>query len=238
MSPRILIVEDNNNLGDTLFEYLQGIGYMCWLAKTALQAKNFFSLHHPSIVLMDIGLPDQNGIELARELKQKKEKFSLLFLSTLNDPEIKVKAFDLGAEDYITKPFALRELTIRLNKIITLGKDFQQEADELIFGPLKIWFKKYEVLDSNKNIIQLSQKECAILKLLYQKNGEVYTRNQIIDSVWGEDKFPSHRTVDNYIVKLRKWCETDKAKHIEIHSIRGIGYKLTITIKGKKNGTL
>ena len=224
---KILIVEDDNNLGDTLQEYLQGLDYDCVLAKTAKDAKETFSRFAPEIVLMDIGLPDGSGLELAAKFRDFRKDFVLIFLSALNDPETKVEGFELGAEDYITKPFALRELTIRLERILKFRSDISSD-DEIARGKLKIWFKRFEVADAFGKIIPLSQKECAILRLLWNKRNDALTRDQIIDEVWGEDKFPSHRTVDNYIVHLRKWCETDDSKVMEIQSIRGIGYKLVI----------
>jgi two-component system alkaline phosphatase synthesis response regulator PhoP len=225
---KILIVEDDNNLGDTLFEYLEGFGHECLLAKTAKEAKEHFSKLAPDIVLMDIGLPDGSGLEIARQFRDFRKDFALLFLSALNDPETKVEGLEIGAEDYITKPFALKELMIRLDRLKSFKEDVDKVQDELNFGKLKVWFKRYEVQDGEGNVISLSQKECAILKFMWMNKDEALTRDQIIDKVWGEDKFPSHRTVDNYIVKLRKWAETDTGGPLEIQSIRGIGYKLTI----------
>ncbi len=226
-SSRILIVEDDNNLGDTLFEYLQAQGHEVELAKNIQAAREKFRSLTPEIVLMDIELPDGNGIELAKELRQEHKNYSLLFLSAQNDPEIKVEGFEAGAEDYITKPFAIKELLIRLDRI----KSFQQEIasdDEIVIGSLKIWFKRFEVQDGNGDVLPLSHKECSILKLLWSNQNNAVDRDQIIDKVWGENKFPSQRTVDNYIVKLRKWCETDTNGSVQIQSIRGIGYKLII----------
>lgn len=226
MENRILIVEDDNNLGDTLLEYLEAQGKSVTLAKSVKQAKECFSNFKPNIILMDIGLPDGNGIELAKLFRELRKDFSLLFLSALNDPETKVTSFEIGAEDYITKPFALKELTIRLDRILKFSVDIGRKEDEITLGKLKIWFKRFEVADANSNIISLSQKECAILKMLWDSKNEALTRDQIIDEIWGADKYPSSRTVDNYIVKLRKWCETDTSGKIEIQSIRSIGYKL------------
>lgn len=226
MENKILIVEDDNNLGDTLNEYLESQGKNVRLAKTAKEAKEQFSRFAPDIILMDIGLPDGNGLELAKLLRELRKDFVLLFLSALNDPETKVQGFEVGAEDYITKPFALKELTIRLERILKFSADLKSGDDEITLGKLKIWFKRFEVADAQGVIISLSQKECAILKMLWEAKNEALTRDQIIDEIWGQDKFPSHRTVDNYIVKLRKWCETDKNGKIEIQSIRSIGYKL------------
>jgi len=222
----ILIVEDEKNLGETLQEYLEGIGHNCKLAQTAEQGRTLFAELKPSIVLMDIGLPDGNGLDLAREFRDKRKDFVLLFLSALNDPETKVEGLEIGAEDYITKPFALKELVLRLKRINKFREGTGQQPEEITHGPLKIWFSKFEVSDAEGITIPLSQKECAILELLYKNRGEAVNRESIIEEVWGLDKFPSNRTVDNYIVKLRKWAETDNTKSLEIVSIRGVGYKL------------
>lgn len=224
----ILIVEDEENLGITLSEYLKSLGHDCSWAKNGKEARELFSKNRPSIILMDIGLPDSSGLDLAREFRKERKDFVLLFLSALNDPETKVEGLEIGADDYITKPFALKELILRLNKILSTQSDFNQRPDEITHGRLKIWFKRYEVQDGEGTIIALSQKECAILELLYKKQNEAVDRDEIIEKIWGEDKFPSNRTVDNYIVKLRKWTETDPSGSIEIQSIRSIGYKLII----------
>lgn len=224
----ILIVEDEENLGITLSEYLKGLGHECAWAKDARSARELFRIHKPTVILMDIGLPDGSGLDLAREFRKTRKDFVLLFLSALNDPETKVEGLEIGADDYITKPFALKELTLRLKRILSSQSEINKLPEEITHGPLKIWFKRYEVQDADGMVIGLSQKECAILELLYTKKNEAVDREEIIEKIWGEDKFPSNRTVDNYIVKLRKWCESDIAKSIEIQSIRSIGYKLII----------
>lgn len=224
----ILIVEDETNLGSTLEEYLKALGHQCVWAKTGAEARVFFQSKKPNLILMDIGLPDTTGLVLAREFRKVRKDFVLLFLSALNDPEIKVEALEIGAEDYITKPFALKELILRLERILKTQTSLETLPEEITHGPLKIWFRRYEVKDAEGNIIALSQKECAILEFLYKKQNTAVERDEIITHIWGEDKFPSNRTVDNYIVKLRKWCETDPDKSIEIQSIRSIGYKLIV----------
>lgn len=224
----ILIVEDEENLGITLSEYLKGLGHGCFWAKDAKSARELFASQKPGVILMDIGLPDGNGLDLAREFRKIRKDFVLLFLSALNDPETKVEGLEIGADDYITKPFALKELILRLNRILSSQSEISKLPEEINHGPLKIWFKRYEVQDAQGGVLTLSQKECAILELLYTKKNEAVDREEIIEKIWGEDKFPSNRTVDNYIVKLRKWCETDPAKNLEIQSIRSIGYKLIV----------
>jgi two-component system alkaline phosphatase synthesis response regulator PhoP len=224
----ILIVEDEENLGTTLSEYLTGLGHNCSWASNGEKARELFQTQKPNIILMDIGLPDTNGIDLAKSFRKIRKDFVLLFLSALNDPETKVNALEIGAEDYITKPFALKELILRLDRILKTQTSIETLPEEISHGPLKIWFKRYEVQDADGAIVALSQKECAILELLYKKKNSAVQREEIIEQIWGEDKFPSNRTVDNYIVKLRKWCESDSTRSLEIQSIRSIGYKLII----------
>lgn len=198
-------------------------------AKTCNEATSLFA-QIPSfdIVLMDIGLPDGNGLTLAESFRKIRKDFVLLFLSALNDPSTRVEGLEIGAEDFITKPFELKELVLRLKRIIKSQESLLAKPDEIILGPLKIWFKRFEVQDAKGEIIPLTQKECAILELLYQNKNEAITRDEIIDQIWGKDAFPSNRTVDNYIVKLRKWCESDATEATKITSIRGIGYKLEV----------
>ena len=224
----ILIVEDEENLGSTLEDYLKSLGHQCVWAKTGAEASAMFHDKNPNLILMDIGLPDTNGIKLAKEFRNIRKDFVLLFLSALNDPETKVEALEIGAEDYITKPFALKELILRLERILKTQTSMETLPEEIVHGKLKIWFRRYEVMDADGALVSLSQKECAILELLYKKHNEAITREEIIEKIWGEDKFPSNRTVDNYIVKLRKWCESDSSHVLEIQSIRSIGYKLII----------
>ncbi|PIK15982.1 response regulator transcription factor [Halobacteriovorax sp. JY17] len=228
---KILIVEDEKNLGITLQEYLSGLGHDCRLATTASEAKASFHEGNPKIILMDIGLPDGNGLDLAREFRKVRKDFVLLFLSAQNDPETRVEGLEIGAEDYITKPFALKELVLRLNRILEHQSITNSSPDEIKVGDLKIWFKRFELENGNGEITPISQKECSILELLIRNESQATTREEIIEAVWGEDKFPSNRTVDNYIVSLRKWCETSKENAIEIKSIRGIGYKLNFNAK-------
>lgn len=226
----ILIVEDELNLRVSLQEFLTDKGYYCQSASNCTEAKDIFLYKDfaPKVILMDIGLPDGDGIELAKELRSIRQDFILLFLSAQNDPETKYNGLEMGAEDYITKPFDLRELTLRLNKALTTHTALENYNDEIELGHLKIKFKSYEVTNADGSIVSLGQKECAILELLYNKKNQVVSRDEIIDKVWGIDAFPSNRTVDNYIVKLRRWIETDTSKTAEIKSIRGVGYQLYI----------
>ncbi len=225
-SSNILIVEDEQNLGATLKDYLQEKKFTCTWADTATKARKYFSESAFQIILMDIGLPDGNGLDLAKEFRKKRKDFVLLFLSAQNDPDIRVEGLEIGAEDYITKPFALKELTLRLNRIIQQDEKIKELPEEIRLGYISIWLKRFEVTTSDGKSFSLSQKECAILEQLYRNKNNAVNRDQIIAYVWGEEAYPSQRTVDNYIVKLRKIFETDNSKSAEILSIRSVGYKL------------
>ncbi len=224
----ILLVEDEKTLGETLQEYLNSKQYQCHWAKTCEEARKTLKDHKEniSIILLDIGLPDGSGIDLAKEFRKEKPEAVLFFLSAQNDPNTRLEGLEVGANDYITKPFELRELTLRLDRVLKIQKDILEIPNEVVYDDLAIYFKQYQAKLGNGGIISLSQKECAILKILHLNFNKVVSRDDIIDEVWGKESFPSNRTVDNYIVKLRKWSESSKIGKIRITSVRGIGYKL------------
>jgi two-component system alkaline phosphatase synthesis response regulator PhoP len=224
----ILIVEDEKNLGLTLADHLNSQGHKSFHAENLAEARVLFKIEKPFIVLMDIELPDGSGLDLAREFRELDREMVLLFLSAQNDPEIRVQGLEIGAHDYITKPFALRELMLRLERLLKTQEGRNEQPDEISHGKLKIFFKRFEVENAQGERISLSQKECAILEYLYKRKNEAVTRDEIIEHVWGEDKYPSNRTVDNYIVTLRKWSDSDNSGALAIQSIRAIGYKLQL----------
>lgn len=227
----VLIVEDEPNLGETLRDYLKTKRFDVDLAINCQEARLKFKTNTPAIVILDIGLPDGDGISLAREIRTYSKESVLLFCTALSDPSLRVQGLEIGAEDYITKPFELKELTLRLDRILKSRQITLHNPDEYKFDDIIFWPKKFELQDSLNNIIQLGQKECAILELLIEKKNEVVSRDIMIEKIWGENSFPTNRTIDNYIVKIRKWTETSKSKIIQITSVRGIGYKLEV--KGK-----
>ncbi len=222
----LLLVEDEPNLGQTLRDYLRAKKFEVELAINCEEARMKFSEAKPVVAILDIGLPDGSGIELAREFRQIRKDCVLLFCTAINDPSLRLEGLELGAEDYITKPFELKELTLRLDRILKSRQLTLHNPDEFRFGKLIFWPKRFELLDAEGCLIQLGQKECAILELHIQKKNEVVARDTMIENIWGENSFPTNRTIDNYIVKIRKWAESDQEAHIRITSVRGIGYKL------------
>lgn len=224
----VLLVEDEPNLGQTLRDYLRTKKFNVSLGTSVAEGKKLSQEIRPTVAILDIGLPDGSGLDLARFLRQEFKECAILFCSAMNDPLLKVEGLELGAEDYITKPFDLRELTLRLERILKNRHLTAQSPDEISFGKLKFWPKRFELADAEGKVIPLGQKECAILELLLSRQNEVVSRDEMIEQIWGEDSFPTNRTVDNYIVKLRKWTDSDPAGLIKIQSIRSIGYKLEL----------
>lgn len=224
----LLLVEDEPNLGQTLRDYLRSKKFQVELATTCAEARTKFTEITPAIAVLDIGLPDGSGIELAREFRMARKDCVLLFCTALNDPYLRVEGLELGAEDYITKPFELKELTLRLDRILKSRELTLHNPDEMHFGKLLFWPKRFEIQDADGIISPLGQKECAILELFLERKNEVVSRDEMIESIWGENSFPTNRTIDNYIVKLRKWADSDASGSVKITSVRGIGYKLEL----------
>ena len=224
----LLLVEDEPNLGQTLRDYLLAKKYQVELAVTCAEAREKFKLLGPAIAILDIGLPDGSGIDLAREFRAQRKDCVLLFCTALNDPYLRVEGLELGAEDYITKPFELKELTLRLDRILKSRQFTMHNPDQMRFGKLIFWPKRFEIQDGSGTISPLGQKECAILELFLERKNEVVSRDEMIELIWGVDSFPTNRTIDNYIVKIRKWAESDFTGLIKITSVRGIGYKLEL----------
>lgn len=225
-NPSLLLVEDEPNLGQTLRDYLRSKKFVVELATNCAEARVKFQEMRPAIAILDIGLPDGSGIDLAKEFRKERKDCVLLFCTALNDPALRLEGLELGAEDYITKPFELKELTLRLDRILKFRQVAMNNLDEFRFGKLIFWPKRFEIQDADGTTASLGQKECAILELLLEKKNEVVARDEMIESIWGENAFPTNRTIDNYMVKLRKWAETDLNSGLKITSVRGIGYKL------------
>ena len=228
MGLKILVVEDEKNLGDTLSEYLNEQGHETHLCQSVQCAMEKLNQTDFEVALLDIGLPDGSGLELGRLISTQFTQTKILFLSAQNSPDVKLEGLELGAIDYITKPFRLKELLIRLNKYGPKKTEpLKPTIDTFSAGNIQIDFKKFTLTTSTGEVINLGAKENGILKALCERANEVLPRENLIEKIWGEDSFPSNRTVDNYIVKIRKWIESEN-ELIEIQNVRGVGYKLVI----------
>ena len=225
---KILILEDESSLASTVSDYLSARGLQCVVCSRCQEALEIIKKIEFKVAILDVDLPDGTGLDVGKSIRLLSPKTIILFASAINEPATKLEGLELGAQDFITKPFHLKELQLRLEKYLSLSNRLDGNNDIITIGNLVINFSSFWSKDANGNKIQWSHKECSILKILYDARGRVVPRDEIIDLVWGEDAFPSHRTIDNYIVALRKWAETDPLKSLAISNIRGVGYKLEI----------
>ncbi|MBI2605536.1 MAG: response regulator transcription factor [Deltaproteobacteria bacterium] len=236
----ILVVEDERNVGSTLYERLKQEGFdVTWVcsvkeAEAAIAARAF------DMALLDVGLPDGSGFALAAVLRKRSPATAAVFLTAHGDPEDRIRGLELGAEDYVTKPFHVKELLLRIRNILRRMKDLSSgpAAKRAVrIGRATVRFASFaaEVRQAGKTEMQpLTHKECALLKLLYEKRGVAVSRDEILDKVWSDDDFPSPRTVDNFILRLRRIVEYDVENPQVIRSIRGVGYQLVVDAEGAK----
>lgn len=221
---QILLIEDDKALGLTLSERLTKEGYKVHLARTIKEAESEFNSSKYDLIILDIGLPDGTGFDFAKTHLQNKNSPPFLFLTALSGAEERLKGFELGADEFIPKPFHLKELLLRIRHVLKEHKrEVDNELKEYEYAGFRIFFDRYEILTPQKKFISITKKECEILKLLIQNKNSAVSRDTVLDKVWGEDKFPTNRTIDNCIVKLRQVFGENGSKPIQ--SVRGVGYK-------------
>lgn len=225
---RLLVLEDEKNVGSTLVERLKQEGFDVYWAKTCEEALLEVQGRKFDLALLDVGLPDGSGFDVGEKIKNTHRGTAIIFLTAHGSPDDRVKGLELGAEDYIVKPFHLKELLLRVKNGLKRARFLisQSETDDTKVGQALIRFSKFEAVVHGKTE-PLTHKECALLKLLVEKRGHVVSRDEILNQVWSEDEFPSSRTVDNFILRLRRLIEKDPENPTVIKSIRGVGYQLT-----------
>ena len=224
----LLLVEDDPNVADTLALRLRDEGFEVTHAASVRAARAALQQHHFTMALMDVGLPDGDGFEVAQHLREISPATALLFLTARSDPADRIHGLELGADDYVTKPFAFRELLLRIQNVLKRARDLQQPhagAKPVRIGIAEIDFGRFTARVGS-DVTRLTHKECAVLKLLVERRGNAVSRDDILDRAWSPDEFPTQRTVDNFIVRLRKLVEQDPTQPRSILSIRGVGYQL------------
>ncbi|BDA78440.1 DNA-binding response regulator [Leptospira kobayashii] len=213
-----MIVEDDESLGETLRERLVKEGYKVFWSKTAADSKILFLEKKPNLVILDLRLPDENGFHVAEFIKKESKDTPFLFLTAQAGAQERLKGFELGAVEFIPKPFHLKELLIRLERVIqTSQKPFGKKWNS---GGLEIHLDSFAVKSQKGELIPLSKRDCALLELLISEPGHVWSRNEILDQIVGEDAFPTQRTIDNAIVRLR-----EALGESSIRNVRGVGYQ-------------
>jgi two-component system alkaline phosphatase synthesis response regulator PhoP len=180
------------------------------------------------LLVLDVMMPHMDGIELCATLRREGKEMPVLFLTVKGEAEDRVRGFEAGGDDYLTKPFHLRELLLRVAAILRRSSWYKSAgADALSFGGNRIDFKTYEAQAWDGSSHVLTHKEAMILKALAVQPGAIVTREEILDRVWGYEVFPSTRTIDNFIVRLRKRFERNAEAPAHFHTVRGVGYRFT-----------
>ncbi|MEO6315443.1 MAG: response regulator transcription factor [Chitinophagaceae bacterium] len=224
----ILLVEDEENLHEALKLNLELEGYQVVSAMDGMQALKALQNQYFDLMILDIMLPEMDGIEVLESIRIQNNALPVLILSAKNTSADRVMGLKKGADDYLTKPFNLEELLLRVQKLIEKNKkllDKETVGDVYQFGKNSVDFKAQEAINKNGEHIQLSKKEAMLLKLLFENKNEVVPREKILQTVWGYNVYPTTRTIDNFILSFRKYFEEDSRNPRYFHSVRGVGYK-------------
>ncbi len=226
----ILLVEDEENLQEALKLNLELENYEVSCASDGAVALKKVDQEYFDLIILDIMLPEIDGISVCENIRIKNMQVPILMLSAKSTSADRVMGLKKGADDYMTKPFNLEELLLRVDKLINKNKQLQEKTnveDLYRFGNNAINFKAQEARNAKNEIIPLSRKEVMLLKLLVENKNEVVSRERILQAVWGYQVFPTTRTIDNFILNFRKYFETDSREPRHFHSVRSVGYKFT-----------
>jgi two-component system alkaline phosphatase synthesis response regulator PhoP len=226
----ILLVEDEENLHEALKLNLELENYDVVSAFDGTQALKAIQQEYFHLIILDVMLPGIDGINVTETIRIQNNDTPILMLSAKNSSADRVLGLKKGADDYLTKPFNLEELLLRIHKLIEKNEKLQDKdtlADNYRFGKNAIDFKAQEAVLRTGKRIQLSKKEVMLLRLLIENKNEVVTREKILQTVWGYNVYPTTRTIDNFILSFRKYFEEDSRNPAFFHSVRGVGYKYT-----------
>lgn len=230
MNRRILIIEDDISILRGLKDNLEYEGYKVISATNGMEGMKLALEKEVGLLLLDIMLPGMNGHEICRRVKKEKPELPIIMLTARGSEMDKVSGLDTGADDYITKPFSLPELLARIRATFRRIKDEPDTPDDYIFANIRLDFKKLKAFRGNDEI-SLSAKEFEIMQYLISHEGEAIHRHDLLNQVWGYDAIPTTRTVDNFILDLRKKLEENPSKPKHLVSIRGVGYRFN-SLKG------
>lgn len=224
MKRRILVVEDDSSLARVLCDNLLYEGFDVALAPDGDRALKEHHAFNPDLVLLDITLPKVDGFEVCRRLNRDQSLTGIIILTARTQKDDKVQGLRLGADDYITKPFALDELLARIHAVL---RRLHPAEQTLVLGSLRIDFNRYTA-ERNDEKVSLSQREIEVLRYMSDRVGKVVTREELLRNVWGYQNIPLTRSVDNLIARVRWKVEPDPYNPKYIHTVYGDGYRLTI----------
>lgn len=222
---RVLLVEDEENIRETVKLNLEIEGYEVVTAADGRKALKHSQEQHFDVMIVDVMLPEVNGFQVVEQIRLSDRETPIIFLTAKDQAADRIQGLKKGADDYLTKPFVFEELMLRVRRLIErTSKNPEVKPDLFLFGNSKVNFATYEA-EGNQGTFTLTKKEAMLLKLLTDRQGEVVSRQQILQSVWGYDVYPSTRTIDNFILSFRKYFEQDPKQPTHFLSVRGVGYK-------------
>lgn len=225
----IMLVEDDPNVADGLIMNLEADGYQVVHVDNGNQVMPEFEKGNFDLILMDIMLPGTDGLSLTKQIRATGSVLPVIFITARDQSDQKVEGLLAGGDDYITKPFDVSELLARIQGIfrrqawLDPGESTDEEYE---FDGRKINFSTY-MASGPGGEVQLTRKECMVMKYLIERTGKVVSRDNLLDAVWGYHTYPTNRTIDNFILRLRKIFEDDPKNSVYIETIRGVGYRFT-----------
>jgi DNA-binding response OmpR family regulator len=221
---RILVIEDDPAILRGLADSLKRESHDVLTAADGEAGYGMIGQKRPDLVILDLMLPKMSGYELCRRVRAEGVTIPILMLTARGEEGDRVLGLDLGADDYVTKPFSLRELLARVRALLRRAQPPRTLIDELRVNDVAIDFKKYEATAGGRPL-ELTRREFQLLRVLASRPGEVVTRPELLDQVWGLDDYPTTRTVDTHIASLRAKIERDPASPERLLTMRGVGYK-------------
>lgn len=232
MGVRILLVEDEETLQASLKLNLEIEGYDVTVAGEGPEALKLFKGGRYDLVVLDVMLPGMDGFDVCETIRLENTVVPILFLTAKNTAQDRVAGLKKGADDYLVKPFNLEEFLLRVDLLIQRGKErasiTAKVSGKKKLGNKTIDFSTFEITTESGSTQVLSQREIKLLKLMMDKEGQVVSREEILEKVWGYDVYPSTRTIDNYVVTFRKIFEEDPKHPQHFLSVRGVGYKFVL----------
>ncbi|HEX4946492.1 MAG TPA: response regulator transcription factor [Blastocatellia bacterium] len=222
---RILVIEDDPAILRGLADNLKLESHEVLTATDGETGYDLIHTAQPELIILDLMLPRLDGYEVCRKVRREGLPTPILMLTARGEVGDRVLGLDLGADDYMTKPFSIRELLARVRALLRRAQPNHTLPDELRLGDIVVDFRRYEAHKGEQKL-ELTRKEFGVLRLLASRTGEVVTRDELLNAVWGYDHYPTTRTVDNHIVWLRAKLEDDPSAPQYLQTVHGVGYKL------------
>ena len=221
------MVEDEEGLQNVIKLNLELEGYFVSIANDGIEALKLFNENRYDLVILDVMLPELDGFSVCTTIRLKDQKTPILFLTAKDSSQDRITGLKIGGDDYLVKPFNLEELLLRVENLVKRSALEVVLADKFLFSNCSIDFSGYIAENARGEKRRLTDKEVKLLKLLIANKGNVVSRTEILETVWGYDVYPTTRTIDNFILSFRKFFESDSKKPNYFLSVRGVGYKFS-----------